>query len=70
MAKEEFVSLRPLIRINLSLNRNTNVCFPGAALGRLLGEGVAHVSSTGLTSDQQWASLNPGGYALAGKINK
>ncbi|XP_036958651.1 chloride channel K isoform X2 [Acanthopagrus latus] len=38
----------------------------GAALGRLLGEGVAHVSSTGLTSDQQWASLNPGGYALAG----
>ena len=67
MAKEEFVSLRPLIRINLSLNRNTNVCFPGAALGRLLGEGVAHVSST---EDQQWASLNPGGYALAGKINK
>ncbi|KAM8754797.1 chloride channel K isoform 2-T2 [Acanthopagrus schlegelii] len=38
----------------------------GAALGRLLGEGVAHVSSAGLTSDQQWASLNPGGYALAG----
>ncbi|XP_029291807.1 chloride channel K [Cottoperca gobio] len=38
----------------------------GAALGRLLGEGVAYVSSTGLTSDQQWASINPGGYALAG----
>ncbi|XP_053173338.1 chloride channel K [Scomber japonicus] len=38
----------------------------GAAIGRLLGEGVAYVSSTGLTSDQQWASINPGGYALAG----
>ncbi|XP_049921345.1 chloride channel K [Epinephelus moara] len=38
----------------------------GAALGRLLGEGVAYVSSTGLTSGQQWASINPGGYALAG----
>ncbi|TKS77193.1 Chloride channel protein [Collichthys lucidus] len=35
----------------------------GAALGRLLGEGVA---STGVTSGQQWASINPGGYALAG----
>ncbi|XP_031142756.1 chloride channel K [Sander lucioperca] len=36
----------------------------GAALGRLLGEGVA-----GLTSGHQWASINPvnpGGYALAG----
>ncbi|XP_031724721.1 chloride channel K isoform X3 [Anarrhichthys ocellatus] len=38
----------------------------GAALGRLFGEGVAYVSSTGLTSGQQWASVNPGGYALAG----
>ncbi|XP_027144335.1 chloride channel K [Larimichthys crocea] len=35
----------------------------GAALGRLLGEGVAF---TGVTSGQQWASINPGGYALAG----
>lgn len=24
------------------------------------------MSSTGVTSDQQWASINPGGYALAG----
>ncbi|XP_070694983.1 chloride channel K [Pempheris klunzingeri] len=38
----------------------------GAALGRLLGEGVAYVSSTGVTPDQQWASVNPGGYALTG----
>ncbi|XP_040908182.1 chloride channel K [Toxotes jaculatrix] len=38
----------------------------GAALGRLLGEGVAYVLSTGMTSGQQWASINPGGYALAG----
>uniref|UniRef100_A0A3P8SQ14 Chloride channel K n=1 Tax=Amphiprion percula TaxID=161767 RepID=A0A3P8SQ14_AMPPE len=38
----------------------------GAAIGRLLGEGVAYVSSTGGTSGQQWASINPGGYALAG----
>ncbi|KAL3063755.1 hypothetical protein OYC64_000149 [Pagothenia borchgrevinki] len=38
----------------------------GAALGRFLGEGVAYVSSTGLTSGLQWASINPGGYALAG----
>ncbi|KAK5863224.1 hypothetical protein PBY51_000270 [Eleginops maclovinus] len=38
----------------------------GAALGRFLGEGVAYVSSTGLTSGFQWASINPGGYALAG----
>ncbi|XP_067447684.1 chloride channel K isoform X2 [Thunnus thynnus] len=38
----------------------------GAAFGRLLGEGVAYVSSTGVISDQQWASINPGGYALAG----
>ncbi|XP_040009410.1 chloride channel K [Xiphias gladius] len=38
----------------------------GAALGRLLGEGVAYVFSTGVTSRQQWGSINPGGYALAG----
>ncbi|XP_068615832.1 chloride channel protein ClC-Kb-like [Brachionichthys hirsutus] len=37
----------------------------GAALGRLLGDGVAHVS-TGGTSGQRWSSINPGGYALAG----
>uniref|UniRef100_A0A7N8WXD8 Chloride channel K n=1 Tax=Mastacembelus armatus TaxID=205130 RepID=A0A7N8WXD8_9TELE len=37
----------------------------GAALGRLFGEGGAYVLS-GLTSGQQWASINPGGYALAG----
>nr|XP_046253152.1 chloride channel K isoform X3 [Scatophagus argus] len=36
------------------------------ALGRLFGEGVGYVSYTGLTSGQQWASINPGGYALAG----
>ncbi|KAF7649300.1 hypothetical protein LDENG_00143700, partial [Lucifuga dentata] len=33
----------------------------GAALGRLAGEGLAYVSS-----GWQWASVNPGGYALAG----
>ncbi|KAG7226904.1 hypothetical protein INR49_022199 [Caranx melampygus] len=38
----------------------------GAALGRLLGEGIADVLCTGKTSGQQWASINPGGYALAG----
>ncbi|KAM3618002.1 uncharacterized protein V6R79_013814 [Siganus canaliculatus] len=38
----------------------------GAALGRLLGEGAAFVISTGMASGQQWASINPGGYALAG----
>ncbi|KAM7404367.1 hypothetical protein PAMP_011719 [Pampus punctatissimus] len=38
----------------------------GAAFGRLLGEGVAYVSSTGVTSGWQWTSINPGGYALAG----
>lgn len=45
-------------------NRCIHFCFPGAALGRLLGEGVAF---TGVTSGQQWASINPGGYALAGR---
>nr|XP_061802898.1 chloride channel protein ClC-Kb-like [Nerophis lumbriciformis] len=34
----------------------------GAALGRLLAEGIDNLSS----STQEWASLNPGGYALAG----
>ncbi|AWP09321.1 Chloride channel protein isoform 2 [Scophthalmus maximus] len=38
----------------------------GAALGRLHAEGVAYVFSSGVTSGQQWASINPGGYALAG----
>ncbi|XP_068197042.1 chloride channel K isoform X2 [Antennarius striatus] len=38
----------------------------GAALGRLLGEGVAYASSAGGTSGRQWPSINPGGYALAG----
>ncbi|XP_051805337.1 chloride channel K isoform X2 [Acanthochromis polyacanthus] len=38
----------------------------GAAIGRLLGEGVVYVSSAEGTSGQQWASINPGGYALAG----
>lgn len=52
---------------NCNVNtRVLKICFPGAALGRLLGEGVAYVSSTGVTPGQQWASINPGGYALAG----
>ncbi|XP_058499931.1 chloride channel K [Solea solea] len=38
----------------------------GAALGRLHGEGVAYLFSTAVTSDWHWASINPGGYALAG----
>ncbi|XP_041858736.1 chloride channel K [Melanotaenia boesemani] len=38
----------------------------GAAIGRLLGEGVAYVFSTGVIFGPQWASFNPGGYALAG----
>uniref|UniRef100_A0A672GVE8 Uncharacterized protein n=1 Tax=Salarias fasciatus TaxID=181472 RepID=A0A672GVE8_SALFA len=39
----------------------------GAALGRLLGEGAAYLLMfAGGTSDQQQASINPGGYALAG----
>lgn len=41
--------------------------FPGAAIGRLIGEGAAYLSSTGVTPGQQWASVNPGGYALAGR---
>uniref|UniRef100_UPI0037E76DA9 chloride channel K n=1 Tax=Semicossyphus pulcher TaxID=241346 RepID=UPI0037E76DA9 len=35
----------------------------GAALGRLFGEGAALASSS---AGQQWAAINPGGYALAG----
>ncbi|KAM6924913.1 chloride channel K [Xenentodon cancila] len=38
----------------------------GAAIGRLLGEGVAHLSSAGVIFDPQWASVNPGGYAISG----
>uniref|UniRef100_A0A8C6LBF1 Chloride channel K n=1 Tax=Nothobranchius furzeri TaxID=105023 RepID=A0A8C6LBF1_NOTFU len=38
----------------------------GAALGRLLGEGVVFVSSNGTIFGHQWTSVNPGGYALAG----
>lgn len=41
--------------------------FPGAAIGRLIGEGAAYLSSTGVTPGQQWGSVNPGGYALAGR---
>uniref|UniRef100_A0A672YRB7 Chloride channel K n=1 Tax=Sphaeramia orbicularis TaxID=375764 RepID=A0A672YRB7_9TELE len=37
----------------------------GAAMGRFLGEGLVSVLST-VTSGQQWDSINPGGYALAG----
>lgn len=47
---------------HLKKNKNLNVCLPGAALGRLLGEGVAYVAV-----GQKWdMSLNPGGYALVG----
>nr|XP_054601732.1 chloride channel K [Nothobranchius furzeri] len=38
----------------------------GAALGRLLGEGVVFVSSNGTIFGHKWTSVNPGGYALAG----
>lgn len=39
------------------------VCgFPGAALGRLVGEGAVYLFS--------WTSINPGGYALAGRKTK
>ncbi|XP_021171825.2 chloride channel K isoform X2 [Fundulus heteroclitus] len=36
------------------------------AMGRLLGEGVAYMSSGGEILGQQLTSVNPGGYALAG----
>ncbi|XP_023812030.1 chloride channel protein ClC-Kb-like isoform X2 [Oryzias latipes] len=38
----------------------------GAAGGRLLGEGVAHVFSTGVVFGHHWDSVYPGVYALAG----
>ncbi|XP_056130768.1 chloride channel K [Lampris incognitus] len=38
----------------------------GAAMGRLVGEGLAHVSSTRDSTGHRWASVYPGGYALAG----
>lgn len=36
--------------------------FSGAALGRLVGDGAAHMFSL--------TSINPGGYALAGRKTK
>uniref|UniRef100_A0A3P9LYK7 Uncharacterized protein n=1 Tax=Oryzias latipes TaxID=8090 RepID=A0A3P9LYK7_ORYLA len=42
------------------------VSAPGAAGGRLLGEGVAHVFSTGVVFGHHWDSVYPGVYALAG----
>lgn len=45
------------------------VSAPGAAGGRLLGEGVAHVFSTGVVFGHHWDSVYPGVYALAGKIS-
>ncbi|KAK0152663.1 Chloride channel protein ClC-Kb [Merluccius polli] len=38
----------------------------GAAIGRLVGEGVAYLSPNGDPSDPASTSLTPGGYALAG----
>ncbi|KAM4738035.1 chloride channel K [Anableps anableps] len=38
----------------------------GATVGRLFGEGVAYISSGRDILGQQWTSVNPGGYALAG----
>nr|XP_057941035.1 chloride channel K isoform X4 [Doryrhamphus excisus]XP_057941036.1 chloride channel K isoform X4 [Doryrhamphus excisus]XP_057941037.1 chloride channel K isoform X4 [Doryrhamphus excisus]XP_057941038.1 chloride channel K isoform X4 [Doryrhamphus excisus] len=38
----------------------------GAAIGRLLAEGLVYMSSTTITSGHNWSSINPGGYALAG----
>lgn len=35
-------------------------------MGRLFGEGVAYISTGRDVSGQQWTSVNPGGYALAG----
>ncbi|XP_061591033.1 chloride channel K [Cololabis saira] len=40
----------------LQLDTSCSVCLWGAAIGRLLGEGAAHLSS----------SVNPGGYAITG----
>ncbi|KAF0036753.1 hypothetical protein F2P81_012065 [Scophthalmus maximus] len=58
-----FLGLLPLVMI---LMASDGQLLPGAALGRLHAEGVAYVFSSGVTSGQQWASINPGGYALAG----
>ncbi|KAL2103587.1 hypothetical protein ACEWY4_000455 [Coilia grayii] len=38
----------------------------GAAVGRLLGEGLTHVSANGTSSQGTAPAINPGGYALAG----
>ncbi|XP_061826463.1 chloride channel K [Nerophis lumbriciformis] len=38
----------------------------GAAIGRLLAEGMIYISSTTMTPGNEWSSINPGGYALAG----
>ncbi|XP_031421396.1 chloride channel K [Clupea harengus] len=38
----------------------------GAAVGRLLGEGLAHASTNGVSSQGTACAINPGGYALAG----
>ncbi|XP_008411287.1 chloride channel K isoform X2 [Poecilia reticulata] len=38
----------------------------GAAMGRLFGEAVAYVTTGRDVLGQQWTSVNPGGYALAG----
>lgn len=47
-------------------NKNPNICPPGAALGRLLGEGVPYVTP-GHKCNMR---LNPGGYALIGIYSK
>lgn len=53
---------RNLFSCMLKKTKKRNVSLPGAALGRLLGEGVASVAQ-----GQKWdMSLNPGGYALVG----
>ena len=36
-------------------------------MGRLLGEGLAHASTNGVSSQGTACAINPGGYALAGK---
>ncbi|XP_041954894.1 chloride channel K isoform X3 [Alosa sapidissima] len=38
----------------------------GAAVGRLMGEGLAHASTNGASSQGTARDINPGGYALAG----
>lgn len=39
----------------------------GAALGRLLGEGLAYFFPDGISSGERLSVINPGGYALVGK---